>query len=201
MDLALQTSFHTACSVGSKEVVREILTDCSDRIDLEHKIRGNTPLLVACWEGGTNTIERLIKAGSDVNAEDREQFSCLHAAAFKGFVKVITLLLDNGANIEARDDARSTPFAIATLNGHYKAMRLLAKRGADVSPLADDRVSPLSMACCTGSERRVRVLLELGADPKAQVALERSCCHCSPASNAVFSNAGESCLLQVIMYL
>lgn len=202
MDPAVQESLHTACSIGDESLVSAILSMGFNSIDLEHKTRNNTPLLVACWEGRANIVDMLIQAGSDVDAEDHEQFSCLHAAAFKGFVPIIALLLDKGANIEARDDARSTPFAIATLNGHFKAMRLLAKRGADVSPLADDNVSPLGMACCTGSESRVRVLLQLGADPKARVTVTVGPRTGLPhPKNAVFSNVGESCLLQVILYL
>ncbi|CAM9915599.1 unnamed protein product, partial [Pylaiella littoralis] len=196
MDDAGHEEFHLACSIGNGTLARCMLPF----IDLEKKTRNNTPLEAACWGGHADIVEMLIDAGGDVNAEDHEEFTCLHAAAFKGFADVIALLLDNGANIEARDDAGSTPFAIATLNGHFRAMRLLARRGANVSPLANDRVSPLSMACCTGSESRIRALLQLGADPRSHAAAGAISTRAS-AMNSVFSNAGESCLLQVIMYL
>ena len=85
---------------------------------------------------------------------------------------------------------------MAVLNGHESSMRLLARKGANVNPLADDRVSPLALACATAADDKVRLLLELGANPTTQV-----CAEPRGSPNAVFANAGESCLLQVVRYM
>lgn len=95
-------------------------------------------------------------------------------------------------------NALSTPLrisrqAMAALNGHESSMRLLAGKGANVNPLADNRVSPLALACSTADEGKVRLLLELGANSKTQVIAEPK-----TSRNAVFANAGESCMLQIV---
>lgn len=192
---ALQLAFHTVCSAGDNARVLRFLQE-QPVVSLEKKIDDKTPLLEACWNGHATTASILVAAGSDVDAKDEEDFSCMHVAALHGFTEILDLLLRHGADIEALDDARSTPFAMAAFNFHESAMRLLANRGANINPLAVDRVSPLSLACITGNDDKVRLLLQLGANPTAQA---------SPgvrgSRNAVFANDRASCLLQVIRYM
>lgn len=135
-------------------------------VSVEKKTGGRTPLLEACWNGHATTVDILISAGSDVNAKDEDDFSCMHAAAHRGYTEILDLLLRHGANIEALDDGRSTPFAMAALNFSRSSMRLLAERGANVSPVPIGGVSPLKLACTLANVEKVRLLLQLGANPK-----------------------------------
>jgi ankyrin repeat protein len=58
-----------------------------DGSDVEAKDKnGNTPLLLASWNGHLPTVQYLIeKAGAKVQAADVNENTSLHVTAFKGY--------------------------------------------------------------------------------------------------------------------
>ena len=193
-----QVEFHTACSYGHDGLVVECLRN--HPVSVQATTEGRTPLLEACWKGHASTAAILISAGSDVNAKDEEDFSCMHTAALHGFTEILNLLLRHGANLEALDDALSTPFALAAFNFHRSAMRLLADRGANLSPVARDKVTPLNFACVMGNDAKARLLLELGENHPRPQARSGGRAGGRPR-NGVLTKEGETCLPQVIGYM
>lgn len=193
---AAQAEFHMACSIGHDGLVVEYLQ--TRAVSVVRTTGGRTPLLETCWKGHARTAAILISAGSDVNATDEEDFSCMHAAALHGFAEILDLLLRHGANLEALDDGLSTPFGMAAFDFHRDAMRLLADRGANLSPVARDNVTPLNFACIMGNDAKARLLLELGEDNGSTAQAGSGG---GRPRNAVLTPAGHTCLPQVIGYM
>jgi cytohesin len=99
---------------------------------------GRTPLHIAAERGDLATIDRLLKAGADVNVQVRSDEARdtdwgntpLHLAARDGQVDAVRLLLDRGANINARNDRGVTPLHRSI--AHPEVTQLLLDRGAQI---------------------------------------------------------------------
>ena len=72
----------------------------------------------------------LIRHGSDVNAQNRNQSTPLHLAAASCLAlegTVVRLLLQHGANADAKDSEGRTPLDIALLEGNSWIAKLLSE--------------------------------------------------------------------------
>ena len=109
--------------------------------------------LVDASEGGqVAELARLLACyGDDINAQDVDGSTALHAAAARGHADVLALLLDSGADIEACSNYRDTALHAAAREGHVGAVRTLLDRGA--SPHAKNKfgVRPMEVAERGGS--------------------------------------------------
>lgn len=63
-------------------------------------------------------MQNLLKENCDVNYQDEEKRSPLHAAAFKGDAKVVELLLQKGARVNTKDSKWLTPLHRACKTGN-----------------------------------------------------------------------------------
>ena len=70
---------------------------------------------------------------ADVNAEDSDKATALHAAAREGHADVCLELLEQGAAIEAQDGGNWTPLLWACYRGHVAAADCLISRGANIN--------------------------------------------------------------------
>lgn len=96
---------------------------------------GATPLMLACVNGGAAMIEKLVKAGADVNAAlTRFGDTALMIASRTGKVGAVQVLLDKGANVNARETwGGTTALMWAAAERHAAVVKLLIERGADVN--------------------------------------------------------------------
>ena len=96
---------------------------------------GATPLQLAAINGNAAMIEKLIKAGADVNAPlTRYGDTALMMAARTGKPDAIKVLLDNGAQINLSESwGGTTALMWAVSESHPDAARLLIERGANVN--------------------------------------------------------------------
>src|ERR1041384_3884061 len=79
-------------------------------------------------------IEKLLKAGADVNEPGPNGESPLMLAARSGNVDAIKVLIDHKADVNGKDKLRgTTPLMWAAEQGHASAMKFLIEHGADVS--------------------------------------------------------------------
>lgn len=72
------------------------------------------------FKGDVDEVEELLSDGSpeEVNYQDGERRSVLHAAAFCGFHQVAALLISRGARVNAKDNKWVTPLHRACSVGY-----------------------------------------------------------------------------------
>lgn len=119
----------------------------------------------------TATIEKLIKAGIDVNMkpqitaddvffDDVGTVVPLIKAASKGDAQIVQLLLKADANIDIKDDDYGTALEVAARKGHTAVVETLIQAGASMS----GGIGPLHAASMCGKLNEVTALLKSGAN-------------------------------------
>ncbi|MDR4494861.1 MAG: ankyrin repeat domain-containing protein [Nitrospirales bacterium] len=88
-------------------------------------IVGTHPLMVAAAFGHVDTVQTLLDAGADVNAQDLTGWTPLHAAAFKGNMTIVRLLLEKGAIPEPSTWFLESPWVMAEELGYSEIVPLL----------------------------------------------------------------------------
>ena len=106
----------------------------------------------AVQSGDAVQVQRLLEAGADVNAIDKNGCTFLHLAAENGYTQVVQVLLKKGAKIDAADKTGYQALHYAALNGHIEAMELLLEKGAiiqdqSIQKLVDTNARVEVMAC------------------------------------------------------
>ena len=91
------------------------------------KSGAETSLVVAASLGDVQSIEKLLKAGADINE------TLLHLTASYGYKNATELLLARGANINATNDQGRTPLFEAVRSRKKDIVELLIANGADIS--------------------------------------------------------------------
>jgi len=139
------TPLESACKRGELEVV-----DCL----LNHGAHPNNPLQawkgpiqIAAREGHVNIIERLVRAGADIN-DNRgpERDTPLIVASGEGHVDVVDYLLSLGANIDCVDVIEATPLMWASINGHVDVVDRLLAAGCNVNAVDSSQEDALMWA-------------------------------------------------------
>ena len=124
-----------------------------------------TALTAALKSGHAIIITRLLNAGADVNAADRDLGCALHGALSHDFPDVAEILLTAGAQPHPcldRSGCRG-PLHVAAYRGFANIVDTLIRRGANVNAHAGWR-TPLILASEWGHKCVVRRLLAAGAD-------------------------------------
>lgn len=96
---------------------------------------GATPMQLAALNGNAAILERLLKAGVDVNATvSSSGDTALMLAARTGKPDAVKVLLDSGAKVDARETwGDTTALMWAVAEGNHAVVRMLIDRGADVN--------------------------------------------------------------------
>jgi ankyrin repeat protein len=137
-------------------------------------------LFDAAQENNTPEVRRLLRAGADVNAKDRDNVTPLHVASSKGHVQVVQALRENGAVIESETSLGTRPLHCACRNGHPAvviellspsdsngATSILGKRksrGANIDSKCNRGHTPLHYASSRGHLPVVKALVSGGAN-------------------------------------
>lgn len=136
----------------------------------------STPLIRAAAKGDNKEIERLLKAGADVNETSNKRGrqrelsrSALTTAAAYGHLDVVNTLLAAGAPIDRVVRGDATALIAAIRNNHFDITRRLVSLGADVNKTVRGDGSPLIAATVANNTEAVRFLLEQGANPDMSV--------------------------------
>ncbi|MEZ5401012.1 MAG: ankyrin repeat domain-containing protein [Bryobacteraceae bacterium] len=125
------TLLHWASGAGCVAVTAALLELGMDA-DLAGR-GGHTPLYNVANECGAPSgplvVERLVRAGADVNRRsDATRATPLHAAARRGHVAIARALLDSGADPRARDSKGATPLDRARNCRQKEMVAFLAAR-------------------------------------------------------------------------
>lgn len=159
------------------------------------------PLILAASRGDASTVQALLRAGANVEAQDGDGRTALLAAVDRlqtpsgpeaGYGAAIRLLLDHGANVHATtrtvrigvSGIGETPLLVAAGGGchwkrigqgvHAQVMRALLDHGADPNAASTSGVTPLMRAVDCKNLPAAQTLLRAGARVNARDAAGRT---------------------------
>jgi ankyrin repeat protein len=132
---------------------------------------GDTALRMASFTGKLPFVERLVKAGAEVNMYG---WSPLSYAAFNGHAEIVAYLLEHGAEINAATENGSTALLIAARNGHLGVAEVLLKHEADPNIANENGETALDWAEKTNNTELAKRLREAGGHSGKTVVIEVS---------------------------
>lgn len=132
--------------------------------DVNVRLRDESVLMRAAWNGWHSTVEQLIAAGADVNAASNDGTTALINAAAQGHAKIVRSLITSGADVHIRNWERGALCA-AIYHHHPEAALILLAAGATLN---------LAEAADCGDMERVRQLLAEGVSPDEDAAITRA---------------------------
>src|SRR5690242_17487470 len=121
----------------------------------------------AASKGNKAEIERLLKRGADVNAQQADGATALQWAAYRGDANLAELLLKAGAKPGLANHDGATPLWLAAARGDAAVIQALLKGGADANEQLPLGRRPLMLAARSGHVDAVHALLDHGADVNA----------------------------------
>lgn len=121
----------------------------------------------AASQGNTAEVERLLKHGDDVNAQQADGATALQWATYRGDAKLAGLLLKAGAKPGMANHDGATPLWLAAARGDAEVIKVLLQGGADANEQLPLGRRPLMLAARSGNVDAVHALIEHGADVNA----------------------------------
>jgi len=121
-----------AAALGRAEQLRELLDAEPDLVGALSD-DGFTPLHLACFAGGQETVRLLVERGAPLERLAEASFARvrpLGTAVFAGNVEAAQILLDAGADPNGVDSGENVPLQTAEANGNEELARLLREHGA-----------------------------------------------------------------------
>ncbi len=104
--------------------------------DVRRTDNGQTALFRAVDLQETSLVNKLLKAGAEVNIKDTWGLTPLHYAARRESYSIPEALIKAGADVDAQDDYGFTPLHEAVENGHGHIVNLLLNRAGANPTLA-----------------------------------------------------------------
>jgi ankyrin repeat protein len=130
---------------------------------------GNTPLILATWQGDAEKVTVLLSAGADVNTSNREGLTALMASTWgktgRGDVTIAKALIAKGAKVNAANVYGRTALMEVAGNGNLEFVTLLLDAGADANAQTLSGGTALHEAAVNGHGEIARALLNKGARP------------------------------------
>ena len=158
-------SLHLAALTGYSTLLNHLLEQ--GRIEELHKIdsSGYTPLSWACYYGDISSVDRLLKAGADLNQRlENGGPSALWVAASYSHTDIVQHLLEHKAEINWQSEDWGTPLYTATSKNGADIVRLLLEHDADVNLKGGWHIRPLNIAAYSGHCEIVQILLQHGSE-------------------------------------
>ena len=114
----------------------------------------------AAEENDVTTIQKLIKEGVNLEANDTKRRTALMIATHKQNNEAAKTLIDAGANVNALDDVHDSPFLYAGASGYTQIVRYCLQHGADFTVFNRYNGTALIPACERGYVETVKELLK-----------------------------------------
>lgn len=121
----------------------------------------------AARAGDRETVNKLIAAGTAIDAPEPDGTTALHWAVYHDDLAMTGRLLDAGANVNAANRNGATPLTLACANSGAALVDRLLKAGADPS-IAPSGAPPLLACAQGGAVSAVQMLIARGADVNAK---------------------------------
>ncbi|MFK7922818.1 MAG: ankyrin repeat domain-containing protein [Bacteroidia bacterium] len=128
------------------------------------KSKARTPLTAAARLGNLEIAKILMKAGADMDLEDKNFGSPMAEAACGGYIDFVAYMLDQGADINEMSQGQGTALNCASRNGHLKLINFLLSKGSEINLQNDGQGSALNAAARNGHNQIVKLLIARGAD-------------------------------------
>jgi uncharacterized protein len=124
----------------------------------------SSALLTAIRNSDYAQVDKLLRAGTDVNAADGDGTTALMHSVIESNAKTMKLLIDSGANVDAKNALGSTALMYAATN--LAKTRLLLDAGAEVKATGKHGATAMSVAVTTfGSTPVLKLLTAKGLKP------------------------------------
>jgi ankyrin repeat protein len=125
------TALHWAAFQDDVEMA-QLLLDAGANVKAATREGAITPLFMACTNGSTAMVERLLKSGADANSTKSNGTTALMIAAASGSAAAVQVLLDHGADLKAKESAHGqTALMFAAALNRADVIKVLMKHGAD----------------------------------------------------------------------
>jgi ankyrin repeat protein len=162
-DRAGMSIIHEAVAAGDKEVVKVILDEFRDLVDIPGGYGYATPIFFALRD--SEMVKLLLEYGARTDTQERSSYTPLHMAVWEREATVAQLLLQYGADANFKDSNNDTPLHFAAMDSRIEAVKLLLQYGADVAVKNDHGETPLHRAFDRYTDIQVvEILLKKGAD-------------------------------------
>ncbi len=121
------TILHMACIGGNLKIVKSILTERWNKVDINAKESdGKTAVMLAVEKGYIRIVDFLVKQKCDYKVSDNEGRNLLHAACIGGQLSEVKQVLELKAfNLKTKDKAGFTPLMYAKQKGFTAIVALL----------------------------------------------------------------------------
>lgn len=127
-----RTALHSAV-ISNQPSIAHLLLDAGAEVNVSTADQlSQTPLHFAAFYRDLPLLDRLIKMGADVNAQNASGETALHYAAGGNHFQVMRMLLENGADPDIETEYSETPGAWAMSSQKSEGVELLVKYGAKV---------------------------------------------------------------------
>jgi ankyrin repeat protein len=140
------TTSHYAALWGLHTIVKFLVTERSQDVQVPGFTNMVTPFHLAAKRGHVEVARFLLKCGADVNVRDMYSFTPLRLALREGQLEVSRFLIYHGTDVDAQDMDRFTPLHLASREGQLEVARFLIDHGADLHAQVMNRLTPLHMA-------------------------------------------------------
>ncbi|MEO6184720.1 MAG: ankyrin repeat domain-containing protein [Steroidobacteraceae bacterium] len=166
------TCIHRALPALRAGLISGLLVFCGQAVaqtPADDPADGTTPLHWAVYNNDVQAVNKLLAAGTNVNARNDYGSTPLSEAAVVGNVEVVRKLLAAGADVESANADGMTALMIIARTSNVEAAKLLLKRGARVNARERWREqTALMWAAAEGQPAMVKLLLQHGAEVNAR---------------------------------
>ncbi|KAK4476064.1 hypothetical protein MN116_001291 [Schistosoma mekongi] len=159
--------FLRAARAGNLDKLLESLNEVTD-INVSNN-NGLNALHLACKEGRTEVVRKLLSRGASVHLTTKKGNSALHIASLGGHLEIVKLLIGHGADINARSQNGFTPLYMSAQENHAEIVQLLLDKSANQALSTKDGFTPLTVALQQGHDRVVNLLLERDSRGKSRL--------------------------------
>ena len=164
-DVNGNTALHLLIERNLVNDIREVVETCPESLDLKDS-RGNTPLLLAAFNGQCEIMSILLENGADIDATNSKGYTALAVAARKRNARAVSTLLEFAANPDVPDNEGRTPLFVACQDKQLDIVRLLVENGATIDYADKSAHTPLYYAVMSEAYDVIRYLKEKGAQEK-----------------------------------
>jgi ankyrin repeat protein len=125
-----ETTLMTAARTGTLDAVRLLLA-WGANVDAQERVKGQTALHWAIWQGHTDVVHALVEAGASTTLASHSGFTPLLFAVREGNIDAVQLLSSKGASVNETAHDGASALHVAVVRGQVAIAKFLLDHGAD----------------------------------------------------------------------